>query len=84
MRRTFLPYPLSPPATRPVFGRPNGPSPAWRSATDMRTVVDAILYIASTARQWRQPPNDFPSHSTYRVVSAPGHVESLARSTTPS
>jgi transposase len=26
----------------------------------MRTVIDAILYIASTGCQWRQLPKDFP------------------------
>jgi transposase len=30
----------------------------------MRTVIDAILYIASTGCQWRQLPKDFPPYST--------------------
>ncbi|MEH2470282.1 transposase [Nitrobacteraceae bacterium AZCC 2161] len=30
----------------------------------MRTVMDAILYIASTGCQWRQLPKDFPPYST--------------------
>jgi transposase len=30
----------------------------------MRTVIDAILYIASTRCQWRQIPKDFPPYST--------------------
>jgi transposase len=30
----------------------------------MRTVMDAILYIASTGCQWRQSPKDFPPYST--------------------
>ena len=46
--------PLLPPAS--ALGRPR--------ATDMRTVIDAILYIASTGCQWRQLPKDFPPYST--------------------
>lgn len=32
--------------------------------TDLRAIVDAILYIASTGCQWRQLPKDFPPYST--------------------
>jgi transposase len=32
--------------------------------TDLRTVVDAILYIASTGCQWAMLPRDFPPPST--------------------
>jgi transposase len=32
--------------------------------TDLRSVVDALLYIASTGCQWRQLPKDFPPYST--------------------
>lgn len=32
--------------------------------TDMRALVNAILYIASTGCQWRQLPKDFPPYST--------------------
>jgi transposase len=32
--------------------------------TDLRTVVDALLYMASTGCQWRQLPKDFPPYST--------------------
>jgi transposase len=32
--------------------------------TDLRAVVDALLYIASTGCQWRQLPKDFPPYST--------------------
>ena len=32
--------------------------------TDLRQVVDALLYIASTGCQWRQLPKDFPPYST--------------------
>ena len=50
----FVIEPLLPPAS--ALGRPR--------ATDMRTVMDAILYIASTGCQWRQLPKDFPPYST--------------------
>src|SRR5512133_1054209 len=43
------------PATKPL-GRPR--------ATDLRTVLDAILYIARTGCQWRMLPNDFPPFTT--------------------
>ena len=45
--------PLLPMAS--ALGRPR--------ATDMRTVMNAILYIASTGCQWRQLPKDFPPYS---------------------
>ena len=50
----FVMEPLLPPAS--ALGRPR--------ATDMRAVVNAILYIASTGCQWRQLPKDFPPKST--------------------
>jgi transposase len=50
----FVMEPLLPPAS--TLGRPR--------ATDMRTVINAILYIASTGCQWRQLPKDFPPYST--------------------
>ena len=34
--------------------------------TDLRGVVDALLYIAATGCQWRQLPKDFPPYSTVR------------------
>lgn len=41
------------------------PSPIGRPrTTDLRQVMDAILYIASTGCQWRQLPKDFPPYST--------------------
>ena len=46
--------PLLPPPS--ALGRPR--------ETDMRTVMNAILYIASTGCQWRQLPKDFPPYST--------------------
>ena len=50
----LLMQPLLPPAS--ALGRPR--------ATDMRAVMNAILYIASTGCQWRQLPKDFPPYST--------------------
>src|SRR5689334_3650337 len=35
-----------------------------RRSTDLRNVVDALLYIASTGCQWRLLPKDFPPFST--------------------
>ena len=32
--------------------------------TDLRDVVDALLYIAATGCQWRMLPKDFPPYST--------------------
>ena len=31
---------------------------------DLRKVVEAILYILSTGRQWRALPHEFPPYST--------------------
>src|SRR3979490_3531787 len=68
----FVMQPLLPPAS--ALGRPR--------ATDMRTVINAILYIASTGCQWRQLPKDFPPYSmvpgyfyawTREYVNAPAH-----------
>lgn len=46
--------PLLPPASR--LGRPR--------ATDLRDVMEAILYMASTGCQWRAIPKAFPPSST--------------------
>jgi transposase len=46
--------PLLPPPNR--LGRPR--------ETDLRAVIDAILYMVSTGCQWRQLPKDFPPYST--------------------
>jgi len=35
-----------------------------RRSTDLRQVVNAIFYIATTGCQWRQLPRDFPPYST--------------------
>ena len=43
-----------PPAKR--LGRPRG--------TELRSVLDAILYIARTGCQWRMLPKDFPPFTT--------------------
>ena len=41
------------------------PSPIGRPRrSDLRAVVNAILYMASTGCQWRQLPKDFPPYST--------------------
>jgi transposase len=41
------------------------PSPVGRPrATDLRAVMNAILYMASTGCQWRALPKDFPPYST--------------------
>src|SRR5215468_2832931 len=46
--------PFMPPVKR--LGRPR--------ATDLRAIVDAILYIARTGCQWRLLPKDFPPFTT--------------------
>ena len=46
--------PLLPPARR--LGRPR--------RTDLREVLNAILYVLATGCQWRAPPTDFPPRST--------------------
>ncbi len=53
-REWALIAPLLPGAKR--GGRPR--------TTDLRAVVDAILYLASSGCQWRMPPKDFPPVST--------------------
>jgi len=41
------------------------PSPIGRPReTELRSVVNAILYMASTGCQWRQLPKEFPPYST--------------------
>lgn len=41
------------------------PSPIGRPrTTELRAVVNAILYMASTGCQWRQLPKEFPPYST--------------------
>lgn len=55
-REWALLAPLIPPAKR--GGRPR--------TTDMRAVVEAILFIASSGCQWRMLPGDFPPVSTVR------------------
>ena len=50
----FALQPLLPPAS--LWGRPR--------VTEMRAVMDVILYIAWTGCQWRQLPKGFPPYST--------------------
>ena len=47
--------------------------------TDLRDVVDAILYMASTRCQWRMLPNDFPPVSTVRGYFYDWHDDGLLR-----
>ena len=53
-REWVLVAPFMPPARR--LGRPR--------TTDLREVMNAILYIATTGCQWVQLPKDFPPYST--------------------
>ena len=70
--------PLLPPARS--GGRPR--------TVDLRAVMDAILFIASSGCQWRMLPKDFPPRSTVQerllvpVVGldiGPGHTVALER-----
>jgi len=43
------------------------PARSWRGrprTTELRAVMDAILYMAATGCQWRQLPKEFPAYST--------------------
>ena len=42
---------------RKKIGRPR--------TTDLRHVMDAVMYMASTGCQWAMLPNDFPLHGGY-------------------
>lgn len=53
-REWSLIEPFMPPSRQ--LGRPR--------TTDLRTVVNAVLYIASAGCQWRMLPKDFPPYST--------------------
>src|SRR5258707_9938050 len=47
--------------------KPQMPEPAGIGrprTTDLRAVVNAILYVLATGCQWRAPPKDFPPRST--------------------
>lgn len=62
--------PLMPVASK--LGRPR--------TTDLRAVVEAILYMASTGCQWRAIPKDFPPYSTVQgYFYAWSHEGLLAR-----
>jgi transposase len=67
----FVMEPLLPPPS--ALGRPR--------ETDLRAVVNAILYIASTGCQWRQLPKEFPPYSTvqgyFYTWSRDGTIASL-------
>jgi transposase len=45
--------------------------------TALRTVVEAILYMATTGCQWRQLPKDFPPYSTVQNYFYPWSREGL-------
>ncbi len=49
-----------PPAAKRI-GRPR--------TTDLRDVLDTIVYMATTGCQWAMPPNDFPPPSTVQRSS---------------
>lgn len=53
-REWALVAPFMPPPRR--LGRPR--------TTDLREVMNAILYMATTGCQWVQPPKDLPPYST--------------------
>jgi len=48
---------------RPFFVLPGGGRP---KTTDLRSIVNAILYQAKTGCQWRMLPHDFPPEGTVR------------------
>ncbi|WP_442819805.1 IS5 family transposase (plasmid) [Streptomyces sp. NBC_00841] len=62
---------------------------AWRAAraegreptTDLREVVNAVLYVARTGVAWRYLPHDFPPHTTvygyFRAWEADGTAEEI-------
>ena len=50
------------PLIKPFMPRPR--RLGRRRSTDLRRVVNAIFYIATTGCQWRQLPRDFPPYST--------------------
>jgi putative transposase len=48
--------------------------------TDLRAVVNAILYMAATGCQWRQLPREFPPYSTVQEYFYRwSHVRTWAR-----
>src|SRR6516162_60064 len=61
--------PHMPPAKR--LDRPRG--------TELRSVLDAILYIARTGCQWRMLPKDFPPFTTVQGYSTIGATKACLR-----
>ena len=47
--------------------------------TDMRDLVNALFYIASTGCQWRQLPKEFPPYSTVQGYFYPWSRDGCAR-----
>jgi putative transposase len=48
--------------------------------TDVRAVLDAIIYLLRTGCQWRQLPSDFPPWPTVDL----DHIPKLTRDNSPS
>src|SRR5262245_65674179 len=42
--------------------------------TNLREVVNAILYVLWTGCPWRALPKEFPPRSTVRAISTAGHM----------
>ncbi|MDM8544835.1 transposase [Desulfococcaceae bacterium HSG9] len=48
----------------------SGPGKSGRPASDLRTIVNGILYVNKTGRQWRTPPKEFgPWNTVYGYFS---------------
>jgi transposase len=48
-------------------------------ATELRSVLDAILYIARTGCQWRMLPKQFPRSPRYKAISTTGETTACLR-----
>ena len=47
---------------------PPAKSGGGKQRTDMRAVMDGVMYILSTGCQWRYIPNDFPPRSSQKTI----------------
>ena len=47
--------------------------------SELRSVLDAILYIARTGCQWRMLPKDFPPFTTVQGISTIGETTACLR-----
>ena len=61
----------------PVFNAPG--KRGRRHADDLRSVVDAMLYIAQTGSQWRYLPETFGPWTRVGRSSAAGHATAPGR-----